>query len=240
MQRRPRAVGVRRGSTTISLPPLSLLGLEVLHDRRHRLGQVAADEQDDVGVRDIVERKRQPAIESERRVASPPPRTTCRSARCSRCSRCAAPPARTCRAGRPSRWSATRRRRRRPRHGRARCCTSLKLRARCDRAPRPSWPAQLAVRRSRTSGVVSRSGCASVAAGRPSFDAEAALVDWKPGVPQYVRRFRSSRDEHAALQRAVRAMGRDGAMGVWLGIATDMSVGCPRAIRPSCPALAGP
>ena len=53
------AVGVRRGSATISAPPLALLRLEVPHDGRHRLGQVAADEQDRFGVRNVGERKRQ-------------------------------------------------------------------------------------------------------------------------------------------------------------------------------------
>ncbi len=59
------AVGVRRGSTTISVPPFRCCCFEVPHDRRHRLGDVAADEQDDAGVRDVGERKRQPAIETE-------------------------------------------------------------------------------------------------------------------------------------------------------------------------------
>ena len=48
------------------LSAVRLLRLEVPHDRRHRLGDVAADEQDGVGVRDVRERKRQTAIEPER------------------------------------------------------------------------------------------------------------------------------------------------------------------------------
>ena len=48
------------------LAAVALLRLEVPHDRRHRLGDVAADEQDDVRVRDVGERKRQPAIDAER------------------------------------------------------------------------------------------------------------------------------------------------------------------------------
>jgi hypothetical protein len=47
----------------------------------------------------------------------------------------------------------------------------------------------------------------------PSFDAEAALVHGEPGVPQHLRRFALSRDEHPALQRAVGAMRRDRATG---------------------------
>ena len=43
-----------------------LLRLEVLHDRRHRLGRVAANEQHDPGARDVVERERQPAVDAER------------------------------------------------------------------------------------------------------------------------------------------------------------------------------
>ena len=106
--------------------------------------------------------------------------------------------ARTCRADRPSRWSATRRRRRPPRHAPACLCTVLQRARRCDRAPRPSWPGRAAPFDDRTSGVVSRSGCARVAAGRPSLDAEAALVDretWRsparratPAVPRRASR----------------------------------------------------
>ena len=44
--RRPRRSAVRRGSTTISRPPRALLLVEILHDRRHRVGGVAADQQD--------------------------------------------------------------------------------------------------------------------------------------------------------------------------------------------------
>ena len=115
-----RRSAVRRGSTTMSRAPRSRPRVEVLHRRRHRLGGVAADQQDDVGLGDVGERERQPAVEPERPVRRRPRPRTCRSGRCSRCARCAARPGRTCRAGRPSRWSARRRRSSRRRRGRAR------------------------------------------------------------------------------------------------------------------------
>ena len=42
-----------------------LLRLEVAHERRHRLGRVAAGEEDDVGVLEILEREGEPAVEPE-------------------------------------------------------------------------------------------------------------------------------------------------------------------------------
>ena len=44
------------------------LRVEVLHGRRQRLGDVAADEEDGLGLGDVGERERQPAIQAERRV----------------------------------------------------------------------------------------------------------------------------------------------------------------------------
>ena len=46
----------------------ALLRLEVLQDRRHRFGDVGADEKNDFSVRNVFERKRQPAVQSERGV----------------------------------------------------------------------------------------------------------------------------------------------------------------------------
>jgi hypothetical protein len=58
------AVADRRGSTTIRAPPRALR-LEVAHEGRHRLGRVAAGEQDGVGALEILERERQAAVEAE-------------------------------------------------------------------------------------------------------------------------------------------------------------------------------
>ena len=52
----------------MSAPPRALLRLEVAHERRHRLGGVAAGEEDDVGVLEILEREGEPAVEPERLV----------------------------------------------------------------------------------------------------------------------------------------------------------------------------
>ena len=45
-----------------------LLGLEILKNRRHRLRDIGADEQDDVGPCDVLDWKRQAAINAERSV----------------------------------------------------------------------------------------------------------------------------------------------------------------------------
>ena len=111
------AVAVARGSATISLPPRAPLLLEILHDRRHRLGGVGANQQDRFGPRDVLEREGQAAIDAEGAQAGGGGRGHAEAARCSRCSRCARRRARICRGGRPSRWSARRRRRRRRRRG---------------------------------------------------------------------------------------------------------------------------
>ncbi len=47
------------------LPAGATLRVEVLHDRRHRLGDVGADEQDGIGAGDVRDGERQPAIEPE-------------------------------------------------------------------------------------------------------------------------------------------------------------------------------
>lgn len=46
------------------------LGVEVLHDRGHRLGEVAAHEENDFGAREVLERERQAAIDAEGLVGS--------------------------------------------------------------------------------------------------------------------------------------------------------------------------
>ena len=79
-----------------------------------RLGRVAADEQDRVGVAGCPPAGTAARGRARTRGCRPPRRRPCRSGRCSRC--CAFPGrrGRTCPACRPSRWSARRRRTRRP------------------------------------------------------------------------------------------------------------------------------
>ena len=64
-----RAVGVRRGSMTISDAAACLLLGQPAGERRHRLGRVAADQQDHVRARQVGQRERQPAVDAERPVA---------------------------------------------------------------------------------------------------------------------------------------------------------------------------
>ena len=63
-----RAVAVRRGSTTTCWAPRVAARVEVLHRRRHGVGRVAADQDDDVGLGDVAERERHAAVEPERPV----------------------------------------------------------------------------------------------------------------------------------------------------------------------------
>ena len=181
--------------------------LEEPHGGRHRVGRVAADEHEHVGLRDVVERERQAAVHAERPGRRRRPPTTCRSGRCSRCCGCAARRGRTCRTGRPSRWSARRRRTRRRRRGRARpACAVIAA------AIRSSASSQLAgrngsSRESRTSGVVSRSGWSSSSvAVAPLMHSPPRLTgkSSRPVSSSGAVRARSERDP--ALQGAVRAV----------------------------------
>ena len=202
------AVGVRRGSTTTTVPPRSRSAVEVLHRRRHGLGEVGADQQEHVGLAEVGQRERQPAVEAERPVAGGRGRATCRSGRCSRSGWCPARPGRTCRAGRPSRWSARRRRRRRPRRGRA-PPAAARSRRRPGRAPRPTTAGRSSpVARSRTSGVVSRSRWSSSSAAVQPFWHSPPRLTGNSAHGRDLRRVRRpATRRHPALQRAVRAVG---------------------------------
>ena len=63
-----RALGSRRAARIDhdQDPAAGPLSLEVLHERRHRLGDVRADEENHARVRNVLQRERQSAIETER------------------------------------------------------------------------------------------------------------------------------------------------------------------------------
>ena len=200
------AVAVRRGSDDDQPAAPAALLVEVLHDRRHGVGRVAAGDQDRLGLGDVGERKRQAAVEPEGHVRRPPPPRPCRSARCSRCAGCRARRARTCRAGTPSRWSARRRRRPRPRRGRAR-----PGRSGSPAITRSSASSQVAGRSapplaSRTSGVVSRPGAVRRLA-RRSSPCGTSPRGWSGKSRAITSRLRRKVERHPALQGAIRAMG---------------------------------
>ena len=65
MQRRQLGGGRSARIDDDQLAAAPALLLEILHDRRHGLGRIAADQQDRLRAGDILERKRQPAIEAE-------------------------------------------------------------------------------------------------------------------------------------------------------------------------------
>ena len=79
-------------------------------------------------------------------------------------------------------------------------------------APRPSRPGAAVAARSRTSGVVSRSGCRSSSAADGALDAEPTLVDRVVAAGQLDAAVGRGRQADPALQRAVRAVrgGRPG------------------------------
>ena len=98
-----RAIGVMRGSRTISLRAVLARLPEVVGGDRRALGDVRAGDQDHLrpsGCRSTGWR-----CDRCRRPSSTPRRPTpCRAGRCSRCWRSAARRARTCPSGTPSRW----------------------------------------------------------------------------------------------------------------------------------------
>ena len=185
--------------------------VEVLHRRRHRVGRVAADQHDDVGLGDVGERERQPAVDAERPVAGRGGRGHAEPAVVVDAAACAARRGRTCRAGRPSRWSARRRRSRRRRRGRARpACAVIAA------AIRSSASSQLAGRSGCVAGVAgpagwcSRSRVVEQLGGGPALRAQPAAVGREVGAAdQLDRAVRPARQRHPALQRAVRAVRGD-------------------------------
>ncbi len=65
MDLRPRSGGGPSGIGHDQAAAGALLGLEVLHQRRHRFGGVGTCEQNYCGARDVLEWKRQPSIDAE-------------------------------------------------------------------------------------------------------------------------------------------------------------------------------
>ena len=139
-------------------PPRSRSRSRCARPRRHRLGQVGADQHQHVGLLEVGQRERQPAVDPEGPVAGRRGRRHAEPAVVVDLAGAAARPGRTCRAGRPSRWSARRRRRPRPRPA---PCAARSARSRpATRSSASSQVGRRAARRSprsRTSGVVSRS-----------------------------------------------------------------------------------
>ncbi len=181
---------------------------EVRDRRRHGLGEVAPEQQDGLRAGQVGERERQ--ARGRARASGWPlrRRCSCRSGRCSRCWRCPARPARTCPAGKPFRWSD--RLRRRPPTASGPCSAR---RAASRSATRSSAASQLAgssVAALRADEGSGRGGRAREAArrwsspsgtGRPRLVGKRAALDADPGGGRGQRL--------GALQRAVRAVGRD-------------------------------
>ena len=152
--------------------------VEVPGGRRHGLGEVGADQHEHVGLLDVGERERQPAVDPERPVAGRRRRRHAPAAVVVDLAGAERRRGRTCRAGRPSRWSAHRRRRRRPRPGRARACSAAQPRRPRGRAPRPRRGRAARRWRGRgPAGVVSRSRLPAQPGRRPALAAQRALVD---------------------------------------------------------------
>ena len=184
--------------------------------RRHRLGRVAADQQHRVGVGDVRERERQPAVDAERAVRRGGRRRHAEPAVVVDRERAQRDPGELARAGTPSRWSARRRRSSRPRPGRS-----------------AAWAARIAVGdpvqrlvpgRRRAAGRPAPSpGPAGWSAGpggraarrrsSPSTHSPPRLTGKSRPVELDASRRSGGRQRDAALQRAVRAVRGDGVGG---------------------------
>ena len=193
------------------LPAGAALRVEVLHRRGQRLGHVAADEEDHVGVGDVRERERQPTIDAEGRVGG--------GGR-----RCHAEPAvvvDVASAERDPRELAEQvallvgqRAAAEDAHGVA-SVGSLEVAKAGGDAIERLVPAHRRERPVRVPGERRRQpvGMRECVDGRPPLDAERAAVHREARVARHHRRASRSFDPHAALQRAVRAVSLDA--GVW-------------------------
>ena len=65
MQVGPLRGGRQAGVGDNQFAAVGALPLKVLHQRRHRLGGIAAGQQDDAGAGDVVQRKRQPPVQAQ-------------------------------------------------------------------------------------------------------------------------------------------------------------------------------
>ena len=202
----PRAVGGAPRIDDDQPAAAAALLVEILHDRRHGLGRIAADQQDRVRAARCRRAETAGRDRGRRRADSRPPPTPCRSGRCSRYWRCAARPARTCRADRPSRWSARRRRTRRSRRGRATPGSrarrsTTRSNASSQLAGRSGAPLRVAHERRRES----IRGMSNSAAVQPLRQSPPLLVGKSRAAT--VKRSSSGTKRHSALQGAIRTMG---------------------------------
>ncbi len=182
----------------------ALLRLEELHERRHRFGGVAADEQDDLRTRDVVERKGQPAIDPERahgrgcrrRHAEPPVVVDVGRAK---------PDAREL----ADEIGLLVRQRAAAEHGHRIVPVTPLDPVECRRhaaqrlIPGGGTQAAAGVAHQRLAQAV---GMRERRRGRPSLHAQAAAVHWEPRVAVHDRRAVLARKMHPALQGAVRTV----------------------------------
>ena len=106
-----RAIGVMRGSATISFAAVVARPPDVVGGDRRALADVGADRPAATSAFGMSLHGIGRAVDAEARLCRRCRPRPCRGGRCSRCAGCRARRARTCPSGRPSRWSATRRRR---------------------------------------------------------------------------------------------------------------------------------
>ena len=210
--------------------------VEVPHGRRHRLGEVAADQHEHVGAADVGERERQPAVDAERAVGRRPRPTTCRTGRCSRC--CAVPqrdPGELAErvgllVGQPA--AAEDGDRVRPVLGRA----ARGAGRRPGRAPRPSWPARsspVAAVADQRRGEPLAVAAAAPAAVQPLRHRPPRLVGKLAAQAWTSEPARRARQRHAALQRAVGAVGGRGGAVRPDGAHRCQTVAVARPVRPA-------
>ena len=186
---------------------VALLSLEVPHDGRHRLGEIPAHEQDGFGVRNVLEGKRKPAIETERLRRSSRSRRHAESAvvvdvrRAQRDTRELSEQIRLLVGQRPSAEHA---------NSVAAVGRLRRSNRRCDPIDRalPRRGIECACRtsherREQPLGVANRLG------GGPSLEAQPTFIDGKSLVACDLDAIAVAGDVHAALKRAVRTMSRD-------------------------------
>ena len=202
-RRRPARIGHDQRAA------VALLGLEIPHDRRHRLRHVSADEQDRLPHVECLRAETAGRDRSRTPSMRRPQPTTCRSGRCSRRSRYPVRRARTFPADTPSRWSATRRRTRRLRRGRT-LLVSLRIADAILSIATSHETGSSVPPAFRASGDNRRSGCRRVAAADHPFRHSPPSLTGNLLLPATSMRSRVAREIHPALQRAVRTVGRHG------------------------------
>ena len=203
------AVGGRRTPRVDhdDLPAALAQRVEVAGRRRHGLGQVGADQHQHVGLLEVGERERQPAVEPEGPVAGRRGRRHAPAAVVVDLAGAQRDPGELAElvgllVGQPAAAED------RDRVGAVRRPAARRAGRRRGRAPRPRWPARSSpVARSRTSGVVSRSRCREQPGGGPALAAQARPRLTGNSSHGLDLRRPAPRQRHAALQRAVGAVG---------------------------------